>query len=250
MALAGDAKFDNGFTRNKMRPNSLGHARAIGPRRHGRLISMKKGDALQLSADWWTKNKPGAMPETGMGAALREYEQNKLASMSGVKEAQGIKAIKALIALKKVEAARVKGLSYCVGPLFFDTKAALQKTAAITTATNMYVNGLIPHVELFVAAVNTIPTYLTRIDNKLHEHHNAATDQAKATAAKEVKLARERLQEYTEVCKDAVKMMGNAQLALGNHAVVWTPFTQARTRWKALETRTRDAIKETDHFAD
>ena len=211
---------------------------------------MKKGDSLQMSADWWAKNKPAAMPETGMGAALREYEQNKLASMSGVKEAQGIKAIKALIALKKVEAARVKGISHCVGPLFYDTKAALQKTAAITTATNMYVTGLVPHVELFESAVNTIPTYLTRINNKLQEYNDAKDDQAKQKAAKEVKLARERLQEYTEVCKDAVKMMGNAQLALGNHAVVWTPFTQARTRWKALETQTRDAIVETAHFAD
>jgi hypothetical protein len=233
-----------------MRRKSFGHVRTSGPKRRRRLIIVKKGDSLQLSSTWWATNKPDALPETGMGAALREYEKYKLASMSGVKQAEGLKAVKALLALKKVETARLKGISHCVGPFFYDTKAALQKTAALTAATNIYVTGLGPHVKLFESAVETIPSYLTRINNQVQAYNNAKDDQAKQKAAKEVKLARERLQEYTEVCKDAITMMGSAQLALGNHAAVWTPFTQARTRWKALETQTRDAINATAHFTD
>ena len=211
---------------------------------------MKKGDSLQLTYAWWNTNKPAVMPETGMGAALRDYEKNKLTSMSGVKEAQARKAIQALLALKKVETARQKALGYCKGPLFYDTKAALERTGAITTATNLYVNGLHPHVELFIAAVDTIPTYLTRITNKRREFDAAKDQAARAAAAKDIKLARERLQEYVEVCKDAVALMGSAQLALGDHPVVWTPFTAARNRWKAVQSAVADAIKDNADFGD
>ena len=211
---------------------------------------MKKGDSLQLSSVWWAKNKPAVMPETGLGAALQDYEKYKMTAMSGGKEAEGLKAVKALTALDKVETARLKGISHCVGPLFYDTKAALQRTAALTTANNLYVNGLLPHVKLFESAVDTMPSYLTRLNNQVKAYNAAKTDKDKEKAVKEIKLARERLEEYVEVCKDAVAMLGSAQVVLHKHATVWTPFSQARTKWTALAPQTRQAIADTRHYLD
>src|SRR5690349_4300314 len=122
---------------------------------------MKKGDALQLNAAWWAKNKPSALPKTGLGLALTEYDKVKMASMSSKpKETEGKKAIKALLALRKVDAARLKAISHCVGPLFYDTKAALQKTAALTAANTLYLNGLKVHVKYYEESVANLATYL------------------------------------------------------------------------------------------
>lgn len=98
---------------------------------------------------WWDKNRPGTLPSTGLGAALKDYEaaQKKLDSSDGLAPYYAAKA-----ALNEAEKAREKAVKKC-GVLHKPIKKILeaadadQEAAALIEAFEPTLDKMVSRVE-------------------------------------------------------------------------------------------------------
>jgi hypothetical protein len=211
---------------------------------------MKKGDSLKLDSAWWAKNKPPTLPSTGLGAALKEYEKYRMTAFPAkVKDKDYRQAIAALAALEKVEVARRKGIALCGTVLYYDTKAALQKNAAITKAAKIYTVGLTREVSWIDDAADKLRGYNQAHTRLLADFRAAGSNQtARDTALKELVLNKNRVAEKIETANTTIGFFTKGQAVLKKHAALWAAYTQARSAFNQQLPGARNVVNEVSNM--
>jgi len=177
---------------------------------------MNKGDSLKLQYAWWNSNRPGPLASTGLGAALKEYEKNK--ARHGL----------ALAALEKVEAARLKGIRLCLGPAFADTKAALQRDAALKTAQATHLAAINKSLDKIEDNIDTLQRHIPNAQAFYSTHTKAPDSKEGKEAYKKYNIAAKAIGDNLSSADTKVTDLFQQKAALEHNHAIWGRVTAAK----------------------
>jgi hypothetical protein len=197
---------------------------------------MKKGESFQLSYTWWESGRPGAMKSTGLGVALKAYDKSK---------ANALPALKALL---EVDAARQRAIGMCSGPLFPDTKAALQKVAALTQATQSQLQRVDKQITKITQATTDVNKGLKGVPAQVTQYNNATGTEAKNALAKTIGLNVQYLADAVTRGSTISDDLGQYEPTLKQYPGVWAKVSAAKGNFDHVAQDARKLVKETNHF--
>lgn len=197
---------------------------------------MKKGESFQLSYTWWDNGRPGSMKSTGLGAALKQYEKTKAS------------ALPALKALLEVDAARQRAIGMCSGPLFPDTKAALQKVAALTQATQSHLQRVDKQIAKITQATTDISKGLKGVPAQVTQYDDATDTKARNALATKIGLNVQYLADAVTRGSTASDDLSKYEATLKQYPGVWAKVSAAKGNFDNVAPDARKLVKETNHF--
>jgi hypothetical protein len=197
---------------------------------------MKKGESFQLKYTWWDTGRPGAMKSTGLGTALKAYEKSK---------ADALPALKALL---EVEAARQKAIGMCTGALFPDTKAALQKTAAITQATQSQLLRVDKQIARVTQATTDINKGLKGVPAQVTQYNNASDTKTRNELATKIGVNVQYLADAVTRGSTASDELGRYEVTLKQYPGVWAKVSAAKGNFDHVAQDARKLVKQTSNF--
>jgi hypothetical protein len=101
---------------------------------------MKAGESFHLTESWWKAGKPVVLTDTGLGGALRAFEQAD-EKFQGTKNAATFTAV--MKALEAVNTARLNTIQKCGNNILLkDVKAALAKDGAIAVRKHVFATAM------------------------------------------------------------------------------------------------------------
>jgi hypothetical protein len=197
---------------------------------------MKKGESFQLKYTWWDTGRPGAMKSTGLGTALKAYEKSK---------ADALPALKALL---EVEAARQRAIGMCTGALFPDTKAALQKTAAITQATQSQLLRVDKQIARVTQATTDINKGLKGVPAQVTQYNNASDTKTRNELATKIGVNVQYLADAVTRGSTASDELGRYEVTLKQYPGVWAKVSAAKGNFDHVAQDARKLVKQTSNF--
>ena len=114
------------------------------------------------------------MKSIGLGTAPKTYEKSKASTLPALK------------ALLEVEPARQRAIGMCTGALFPDTKAALQKTAVITQATQSQLQRVDKQIARITQATTDINKGLKGVPPQVTQYDDATDNDARKKVATKI----------------------------------------------------------------
>jgi len=197
---------------------------------------MKKGESFQLNFAWWNAGRPGAMKSTGLGVALKAYERSKAS------------ALPALKALLEVEAARQKAIGMCTGALFPDTKAALQKDAALTQATQSQLQRVDKQIGRITQATTDINKGLKGVPAQVTQYDDATDTKARSALATKIGVNVQYVADAMTRGSTASDELSRYEATLKQYPGVWAKVSAAKGNFDKVAPGARKLVKETSNF--
>jgi hypothetical protein len=197
---------------------------------------MKKGESFQLSYTWWNNGRPGAMKSTGLGVALKAYDQNKAS------------ALPALKALLEVDAARQRAIGMCTGALFPDTKAALQKDAALTQATQSQLQRVDKQIGRITQATTDINKGLKGVPAQVTQYNDTTDTKAQKALATKIGVNVQYLADAVTRGSTASDELHRYEATLKQYPGVWAKVSAAKGGFDHVAQDARKLVKETNSF--
>ena len=180
--------------------------------------------------------RPGAMKSTGLGTALKAYEKSKAS------------ALPALKALLEVEAARQRAIGMYTGALFPDTKAALQKTAVITQATQSQLQRVDKQIARITQATTDINKGLKGVPPQVTQYDDATDNDARKKLATKIGVNVQYVADAVTRGSTASDELSRYEATLKQYPGVWAKVSAAKGNFDHVAPDARKLIKETSNF--
>jgi hypothetical protein len=200
---------------------------------------MKAGETFKLEYRWWDKGRPITLKSTGLGKALQLYEKN---------QADPVLALEALAA---VDAARKKAIAMCANPRFAETKAALEKTAALDLAVKTHEKRVLQvPVGAMMAATNDAENYVGHMERLFKDYENATDNPLTLNKLRrEVGIRATNLRDALIRAKDAREPLIEHQTALKQYQSLWTKIIAASRKYDNVADQAKPILIKARNFA-